>query len=205
MQTKETHKPETNENPLGKHGGKAPEDMEIPQSSRFQKQRLLISEMILLTIFALISVAVKQFLRLDLNIPGHSYVIYIFFLVFGPWYVNKRGAAAYMGIAAGIFAVITGSRKGVLDILRFCLPAFSLELTRYLPNLGHPIVNRILEGVLAALVMHITKSGLNLITGKPLEIVLIKFYPGLVTYPVIGCACGACAYFMHNAIRRYKA
>ena len=169
-----------------------------------QKSRLTISETILLTVFALVSVAVKQMLRLDLNLPGHSYVVYIFFLVFGPCYVNKKGAAAYMGIVAGIFAVIAGSRKGVLDILRFCMPGLFLELTRYLPTLGHPLVNRVVEGVLAALIMHVVKSGLNLIIGKPLEVVLIKFYPGLLTYPLIGCACGVCAYFMYGAVREYK-
>ncbi len=169
-----------------------------------QTSRLLISETILLTVFALVSVAVKQMLRLDLNLPGHSYVVYLFFLVFGPCYVNKKGAAFYMGIVAGVFAVIAGSRKGVLDVLRFVMPAIFLELTRYLPTLGHPLVNRVMEGVLAALAMHVVKSGLNLITGKPWEVVLIKFYPGLVTYPLIGIACGVCAYFMYGAVRQYK-
>ena len=168
------------------------------------KSRLLISETILLTVFALVSVAMKQMLRLDLNLPGHAYVGYLFFLVFGPCYVNKKGAAAYMGIVAGIFAVMAGSKKGVFEVLRFCLPAFALEITRYLPTLGHPLVNRVVEGVLAALVMHVVKSGVNLITGKPLEVVLIKFYPGLVTYPLIGCSCGACAYFMYKSVRAYK-
>lgn len=165
---------------------------------------LKISETILLTVFALVSVAVKQMLRLDLNLPGHSYVVYIFFLVFGPYYVNKKGAAVYMGIVAGIFAVVAGSRKGVLDVLRFCAPAFFMELSRYVPTLGHPLVNRVMEGVMVALVMHVVKSGLNLVTGKPLAVVLIKFYPGLVTYPLIGSACGVCAWYMYGAVRRYK-
>ncbi|WP_459915649.1 hypothetical protein [Desulfocicer niacini] len=177
--------------------------LNLPGKER-QTSRLLISETILLTVFALVSVAVKQMLRLDLNLPGHSYVVYLFFLVFGPCYVNKKGAALYLGIVAGVFAVIAGSRKGVLDVLRFVMPAFFLELTRYLPTLGHPLVNRVLEGVLAALAMHVVKSGLNLITGKPWEVVLIKFYPGLVTYPLIGIACGVCAYFMYGAVRQYK-
>ncbi len=169
-----------------------------------QTSRLLVSETILLTVFALVSVAVKQMLRLDLNLPGHSYIVYLFFLVFGPCYVNKKGAAVYMGIVAGVFAVIAGSRKGVLDVLRFVMPALFLELTRYLPTLGHPLVNRVVEGVSAALIMHVVKSGLNLITGKPLAFVLIKFYPGLVTYPLIGGACGVAAYYMYGAVRQYK-
>ena len=177
--------------------------LNLPEKER-QTSRLLISETILLTVFALVSVAVKQMLRLDLNLPGHSYVVYLFFLVFAPCYVNKKGAALYMGIVAGVFAVIAGSRKGVLDVLRFVMPAIFLELTRYLPTLGHPLVNRMVEGILAALVMHVVKSGLNLITGKPWEVVLIKFYPGLVTYPLIGIACGVCAYFMYGAVRQYK-
>lgn len=176
----------------------------ISQSGQGHSHGIVLSELILLTVFALISVAVKQMMRLDLNLPGHSYIVYLFCLVFGPLYVNKRGAAAWMGVVAGIFAVISGSRKGVLDIFRFCMPAVFLEITRFLPTLGHPLVNRIVEGVTAALVMHVTKSALNLITGKPLEVVMIKFYPGLVTYPVIGCACGACAYFMYKAVLRYK-
>jgi hypothetical protein len=206
-----THHPTTNENehvPSDENSPPHPNENKPlhlgENQTEKQKSRLTISETILLTVFALVSVAVKQMLRLDLNLPGHSYVVYIFFLVFGPCYVNKKGAAAYMGIVAGIFAVITGSRKGVLDVLRFCMPGFFLELTRYLPTLGHPLVNRVVEGVLAALIMHVVKSGLNLITGKPLEVVLIKFYPGLVTYPLIGCACGVCAYFMYGAVREYK-
>lgn len=174
------------------------------KTENVKNTRLEISETILLTVAALVSVAVKQMLRLDLNLPGHSYVVYIFFLVFTPCYVNKKGAALYMGIVAGIFAVVAGSRKGVLDLLRFCLPAFFIEISRYLPTLGHPLVNRVLEGVTAALVMHVVKSGLNLITGKPLEVVMIKFYPGLITYPLIGCACGVCAWYMLGAVRRYK-
>jgi hypothetical protein len=169
-----------------------------------KKSGMTISQTILLTVFALVSVAVKQMLRLDLNLPGHSYVVYIFFLVFGPWYVNRRGGAVYMGVVAGIFGVITGSKKGVLDIFRFLMPALSVELTRFLPTLVHPMVNRVLEGVLAALTMHVVKSGLNLLVGKPFEVVLIKFYPGLVTYPLIGGACGVCAYYMYGAVKRYK-
>lgn len=166
--------------------------------------RLLTSELILLTLFALVSVAAKQMLRLDLNLPGHSYILYIFFMVFGSTYVPKRGAAAYMGIVAGIFAVISGSKKGVLELIRFIVPAFSLEFLRFLPTLGHPLVNRALEGFAAAMTMHITKSGINLIMGKPWEYVLLKFYPGLVTYTIIGIFCGALAFFMERAVRRYK-
>jgi hypothetical protein len=165
---------------------------------------LQISEMILLTVFALLSVAVKQMLRLDLNLPGHSYVLYIFLLLFGTGYIPRKGAATFLGVTAGIVAVIAGSRKGVLDILRFLLPALFLELARFIPVLGHPLVNRTLEGILAALIMHATKSFLNLVTGKPLEFVLLKFYPGLVTYTLIGIACGVGAHFMVRAVRRYK-
>lgn len=168
------------------------------------QSRLLISEMILLTVFALVSVAAKQMMRLDLNLPGHSYILYIFFMVFGMSYVPKKGAALYMGVAAGIFAVMAGSRKGVLDLLRFVLPAFFLEGARLLPRLGHPVVNRMFEGLIVSLLMHVVKSGLNLLTGKPLEVVLMKFYPGLVTYPVIGIFCGVCAWYMNRAVRRYK-
>jgi ABC-type thiamin/hydroxymethylpyrimidine transport system permease subunit len=161
--------------------------------------------MILLTVFALLSVAAKQMLRLDLNLPGHSYVLYLFFLVFAAEYIPRKGAAAFLGVTAGIAAVIAGSRKGVLDVLRFLLPALGLELTRFLPVMGHPVVNRALEGLVAALVMHATKSLLNLVTGKPLEIVLVKFYPGLVTYTLIGLFCGVGSHFMVRAVKRYKA
>ena len=109
-----------------------------------------------------------------------------------------------MGIVAGIFAVVAGSRKGVLDLFRFVCPAIFIEGARYLPVWGHPLVNRVLEGIGAALVMHVVKSGLNLLTGKPLAVVMIKFYPGLVTYPVIGCVCGVGAWYMYGAVRRYK-
>ncbi len=166
--------------------------------------RLSISEMIMLTLFALVAVAVKQMLRLDLNLPGHSYILYIFFMVFGSSYVPKRGAALYMGVAAGIFAVIAGSRKGILDMVRFVAPGICLEMTRWLPTLGHPMVNRMVEGLFAALSMHVAKSCINLMVGKPFEVVLVKFYAGLVTYTIIGCACGLCAHFMEKAIRNYK-
>ena len=175
--------------------------------NRYPKEkghRLLISELILLTLFALVSVAIKQMLRLDLNLPGHSYILYIFFMVFGSNYIPKRGAAAYMGIVAGIFAVISGSKKGILELIRFAVPAFSLEFMRYLPTLGHPLINRIVEGFVSAMMMHFTKSGLNLIMGKPWEFVLLKFYPGVVTYSIIGIFCGAVAFFMERAVRRYK-
>ena len=166
--------------------------------------RLSISEMIMLTLFALVAVAVKQMLRLDLNLPGHSYILYIFFMVFGSTYVPKRGTALYMGLAAGIFAVIAGSRKGILDMIRFLAPGMVLEITRLVPTLGHPLVNRVVEGLVAALSMHVAKSGINLMVGKPFEVVLVKFYPGLVTYTLIGIACGLCAHFMEKAIRNYK-
>ncbi|MCP4119028.1 MAG: hypothetical protein GY737_27235 [Desulfobacteraceae bacterium] len=173
---------------------------EPPEASN----RLAISEMIMLTLFALVSVAVKQMLRLDLNLPGHSYILYIFFMVFGSTYVPKRGAALYMGMAAGIFAVIAGSRKGILDVVRFVAPGIVIEITRLFPTLGHPVVNRMAEGLFAALSMHVAKSGINLMVGKPFEVVLVKFYPGLVTYTIIGIACGLCAHFMEKAIRTYK-
>lgn len=109
-----------------------------------------------------------------------------------------------MGVTAGIFAVMAGSRKGLLDLLRYVLPALALEGVRRVPKLGHPVANRILEGVVVALMMHGVKSGLNLVTGKPFELVLVKFYPGLLTYPVIGIFCGICAWYMNRAVRKYK-
>ncbi len=171
---------------------------------RGERSGLLISEMILLTVFALVAVAAKQMMRLDLNLPGHSYILYIFFMVSGSCWVPKKGAALYMGIAAGIFAVTAGSRKGILDIFRYVVPALSLEGVRLLPVMGHPMVNRVMEGVILSLMMHVVKSGLNLITGKPFEVVLLKFYPGLVTYPAIGIFCGILAWYMNRAVRRYK-
>ncbi|MBN1901798.1 hypothetical protein JW926_10800 [Candidatus Sumerlaeota bacterium] len=175
-----------------------------PEKKKNKNANLGVRDMILLTIFAMISVMAKQFLRIPIRISGHGYFPYFLFLVFGSSYTGKKGAAAYMGLAAGICGVIAGVEDGPFTIFRFLLPGLAVELLGKLPNLFSPVVNRILEGIAAGWVMLIWKSAFNLLKGNPLESVLVKFVPGLITYTAMGALSGVIAHLLEKALKSYR-
>jgi hypothetical protein len=99
--------------------------------------------------------------------------------------------------------VIVGSKQGVLAFVRFFAPALALEGLNKIPTMGHPLVNRIIEGIIVGLIMLVVKSGNNLLVGKPLEFVLAQAVPGLIAYPIFGIVCGIGAHYLTKAVREY--
>lgn len=176
----------------------------VPEKEKNEKSSLGIRDMILLTLFSMIAVMAKQFLRIPLRISGHGYFPFFLFLVFGSSYTGKKGAAAYMGVASGIFGVLAGVEDGPFTIFRFLLPGLVVEFMKKLPTIFSPVLNRAVEGLAAGMIMLIWKSAFNLLTGKPLEAVMVKFFPGLLTYSAMGILSGIIAHLLSGALKRYR-
>ncbi len=175
-----------------------------PEKGKKEKASLGIREMILLSLFAMIAVMAKQFLRIPLKISGHGYFPFFLFLVFGSAHTGKRGAASYMGLVSGIFGVLAGVEDGPLSFFRFLLPGLAVELLRKIPVIFSPVLNRVAEGVAAAWIMLVWKSFFNLVMGKPLEAVLVKFFPGLIAYFAMGVLGGIIAHLLTRALKVYR-
>lgn len=92
-------------------------------------KRLSLKDSLFLGFCAVFIILFKAALRLHLNIPGHSMLFTIFFLLLARACVPYRFSATWTGLISGAMAVILGLGKGgPLILLKFILPAIIIDL-----------------------------------------------------------------------------
>jgi hypothetical protein len=93
------------------------------------KNRLSLKESLFLGFCAVFMVVLRASLRLHMNIPGHSMLFTIFFLMLARGCVNHRFSATAASLIAGALAIVLGLGKGgPLVLLKFMLPAVAIDL-----------------------------------------------------------------------------
>lgn len=167
------------------------------------KRGMRMRDLVLLSILALLSVAARSMLRIPIRVPGHSYTVYMLFLVFACSYIGRHGAAIFMGLVASIFGVIGVTQEGFMVFFHFFVPALVLEAFLFLPFPGPPVVRRIVEGLVVAESMLVTKSAVNVMSGQPYEVMLAKLVPGIATHTLFGFVAGILAYLLVRAVKTY--
>jgi hypothetical protein len=103
--------------------------------------RISLKESLFLGFCAVFMVVLRAGLRLHMNIPGHSMLFTVFFLMLARGCVHHRFSATATALVGGALAVLLGLGKGgPLILLKFILPAlvvdagamiFPLGFTRY--------------------------------------------------------------------------
>jgi hypothetical protein len=97
--------------------------------SLFNLKRLSLKESLFIGFCAVFIVLLRSGLRLHLNIPGHSMLFMIFFLMLARACVPYRFSASLTGLIAGIMAMVLGlGRGGPLILLKFLPPAIMIDV-----------------------------------------------------------------------------
>jgi hypothetical protein len=95
----------------------------------FNLNRVSLKESLFLGFCAVFIVLLRAGLRLHLDVPGHSMMFTVFFLMLARACVPHRFSAFLTGLIAGIMAVILGLGKGgPLILLKFLPPAIMIDI-----------------------------------------------------------------------------
>jgi hypothetical protein len=93
------------------------------------KHRLSLKESLFLGFCAVFMVVLRSVLRLHMNIPGHSMLFTVFFLMLARGCVNYRFSATATSLIAGALSILLGLGKGgPLILLKFMLPAIVVDI-----------------------------------------------------------------------------
>lgn len=96
---------------------------------RMKKNRLTLKDSLFLGFCAVFIILMRAALRLHLNIPGHSMLFTLFFLMLARACVPTRFSATFTGLISGMMAVILGLGKGgPLILMKFLPPAMVIDI-----------------------------------------------------------------------------
>jgi len=133
----------------------------------------------------------KALLRLHLNIPGHSMLFLIFFLMLSSRCVPFFFSATICSILAGSMAIMFGMGKGgPLILLKFIMPAFVIDIMSYLiPNFDQKIKTCILISTVASSTKFISTYIVDYLIGMDQEILLYHAFIksiGAIFFGILG-------------------
>lgn len=97
---------------------------------------LTLRDLLLIALVAALCMLAKQLLRVPINIPGHSGVLWVALFVICRGLVDKRGAGVLLGLVAGLLAQFAGfGHQGPFEWTKWLAAGVVLEiLTVVLPG-----------------------------------------------------------------------
>ena len=77
---------------------------------------LTLRDLLLIALVAALCMLAKQLLRLPVNVPGHSGVLWVALFVICRGLVDKRGTGVLLGLVAGLLAQFAGFGQGAVRV-----------------------------------------------------------------------------------------
>lgn len=128
-----------------------------------------------LSFCAIFIVIAKAVLRLHLHVTGHSMVFTMFFMILARGCVQRKGAATFVGLIAGVMCLVfgMGAKSGPLVVLKFLLPGIVIDVAAILyPLLAQRYVACIIVGAVAAGSRVIILGLIDWLVGMERELIL---------------------------------
>lgn len=166
--------------------------------------RFTLREGLWLGFCATFIVIARAALRFKLNIPGHSQFFTMFFMLLGRAVVKKNGAAAFIGLVAGVLSLMLGmGRGGPLVIVRYMISGLAVDLAFGIhPRIAESYLWCALVGGLAAGIRVVVLVAVEILAG--MDTVLMVQHAALAS--VMNIAFGALGSLMvPPVVRRLKA
>jgi ABC-type thiamin/hydroxymethylpyrimidine transport system permease subunit len=161
-------------------------------------------QLILLALFAALIVVAKIALRLPLQLPGHSGIVWMALLIVAAGVVRRPGAASLVGLTSGILAAFLGLGDfGALDtLLSYTAVGIGTDLALLL--LGNPenVVVAVLAGALGHMAKFLVKWAFAGLAGAPAGFVALGLVRSLAGYIVFGALGGLLGALTLAALRR---
>jgi hypothetical protein len=169
------------------------------------KQRYFSTfQLILLALLAALIVVAKIALRLPLQLPGHSGIVWMAIIIVAAGIVPKRGAASLVGLTSGIIAAFLGmGDSGALDtLLSYTAVGIGVDLALLLLGSPENLVVAVLAGTFGHLAKFLVKWGLAVIIGAPAGFVALGLVRAVAGYLVFGALGGLLGGLTLAALRR---
>jgi hypothetical protein len=137
-------------------------------------RRLETREALLLAFFATFIVLAKAALRWHLHVPGHAMFATALFLLLARACVPRMGAAAAVGLLAGLVCAALGMGKGgPLIVVKLVLPGLVVDAGAALPRWALPETMRgVILGAAAGASDFFPTAAVELLAGVPAGIVV---------------------------------
>ncbi|MBW2558179.1 MAG: hypothetical protein JRD69_04990 [Deltaproteobacteria bacterium] len=136
--------------------------------NRIIKKNLTLSEGLWLGFCATFMIVTKAIFRLHLHLTGHAMFFTIFFFLLGKGTVKKKWGATFIGLIAGILALLLGMGKdGPLVIVKYVVSGLVIDAACIL----YP---RVLESYVGCALVAAVAS-----TSKVLTLVIVEMLAGM--------------------------
>ena len=161
-------------------------------------------ELILLALFSALVIVAKIWLRLPLQVSGHSGIFWMAIVIIATGVVPKRGTAIVVGLTSGILAAFLGMGDfGALNtLLSYSMVGVGTELALWLLQNPENLLAAALIGAIGHLGKLVVKWLLATITGAPLGFVALGLAWSLVNYVVWGALGGILGALTLRALRK---
>ena len=161
-------------------------------------------ELILLALFSALVVVAKIWLRLPLQVSGHSGIFWMAIVIVAAGVVPKRGTASLVGLTSGILAAFLGMGDfGALNtLLSYSMVGIATDLALWLLQNPESLLAAALAGAIGHLGKLVVKWLLARITGAPLGFVALGLAWSLVNYVVWGALGGILGALTLKALRK---
>ena len=149
-------------------------------------------QLILMALFAALIVVAKIAFRLPLQLPGHSGMFWMAFLVISARVIPKPGAASIVGLTSGLLAAFLGVGDfGALDtVLSYTMAGIGTDVTVLFLGSPENLFVATLAGIFGNLSKFLVKWGIGLVRGAPLGFVALGLARSLISYIVFGALGG---------------
>jgi ABC-type thiamin/hydroxymethylpyrimidine transport system permease subunit len=161
-------------------------------------------QLILLALFAALTVVAKIALRLPLQLPGHSGIFWMAIVIVAARVVPKPGACSVVGLTSGIIAAFLGLGDfGALNtFLSYTMVGVGTDLALLLLRNPENLVVAALVGALGHLGKFMVKWALGVLTGAPVGFVAFGLARAMLGYVIFGALGGLLGGLTLAALRR---
>ena len=122
--------------PGGSAPGPAPNPPTVSPGRQAYVWSLTLRDLLLIALVAALCMLAKQLLRVPVNVPGHSGVLWVALFVICRGLIDKRGTGVLLGLVAGLLAQFAGfGHQGPFEWTKWLAAGIVLEvLTLILPG-----------------------------------------------------------------------
>ncbi len=161
-------------------------------------------QLILLALFSALVVVNKIALRLPLQLPGHSGILWMAIVIVAVGVVPKRGAPSLVGLTSGILASVLGLGDfGALDtLLSYAAIGVATDLALWLLRDPANLAVATLTGALGHMGKFLVKWALAGVAGAPMGFVALGLAQSIAGYVIFGALGGLLGGLTLAALRR---
>lgn len=162
-----------------------------------------LNDIVLMSMMAALIIVLRVALRIPMHLTGKSGLFWVIPIIVCIGITQKLGTGTYIGVISSVLAVMSGLGDSALDGFNYLVIGVSIDLLCFLFK-GH--LDNLLVGVLVGAIGHLCKlisnSYLDVVTGTPVEVIMISIGYAAVLHALFGGIGGGVSAAVLNRLYR---